>query len=152
MPYGESTNPEIERIARAIVDCAFRVHTRLGPGLLESVYEACLAYELRKRGFRVKRQLVLPIAYDQLRLEEAYRIDLLVNDLVLVGIKAVERMEKLFLRQTRTYLRLAGLQLGLLINFNVSLIKDGLHRVITSDRNATSTQDSSDEAGTMDGD
>ena len=130
MPFGETTTPEIERIAAAIVDSALKVHRALGPGLLESAYEACLAHELRKRGFSVTRQVFLPIIYDDVELDEAYRIDLVVNDLVIVEIKAVQQMKKLFARQTRTYLRLSGRKLGLLINFNVNLIKNGIKRII----------------------
>lgn len=119
----------VQKTAAAIVDSAFKVHTALGPGLLESVYEACLVHELTKRGYAVRRQVVLPIVYEGLRLDDGLRLDLLVDDDVIVEIKAVERDAPVFLAQVMTYLKLANKRLGLLINFNVHTIKDGIRRV-----------------------
>ena len=128
--YGEATTPEMERIAKQIVDAAFKVHTALGPGLLESVYEACLEYELRKRGLRVERQKKVTIRYDDVELDDALRLDLLVEDLVLVEVKAVETMHPVFTAQSLTYLKLTDRRLAFLINVNVVLIKDGIKRLI----------------------
>jgi GxxExxY protein len=122
--------PETERVARAVVDAAFKVHRILGPGLLESVYEACLVHELKQRGIKVDVQIALPIVYEGLRLEAGLRLDMLVEDCVVVELKAVEKFNNLFEAQLLTYLRLTGLRLGLLINFNVPLIKQGIRRVI----------------------
>jgi GxxExxY protein len=130
MGYGETTTPEHERIGTAVVDSSFNVHEEFGPGLLESAYEACLCYELRSRGFFVERQVYLPIRYRGIEIDEAYRIDLRINGLVIVEVKAVEQMQKVFARQLRTYMRLSNCQLGFLINFNVPLIKDGIQRII----------------------
>ena len=130
MRYGENTTPEMERIAKEIVDAAFKVHTTLGPGLLESVYETCLEYELKKRGFRVERQKKVTIQYDEVVLDDALRLDLLVDGLVLVEVKAVETMHPIFTAQTLTYLKLTERRLALLINFNVVRIKDGIKRMI----------------------
>ena len=130
MKYGERTTPEIERIAAEIVDAAYKVHTELGPGLLESVYEACMEYELKKRGLRVERQKKVTICFDGMQLDDALRMDLLVEDCVIVEIKAVETMNPVFTAQTLTYLKLAEKRLAFLINFNVSRIKDGIKRFI----------------------
>ena len=130
MPYGETTSPEIERVASVIVDAAFKVHTELGAGLLESVYEACLEYELKKRGLIVRRQVMIPIIYDGVQLDAGLRIDLMVNDCVIAEAKSVEKCIPLFDAQLLTYLKLSGKRLGLLINFNTKLIKDGIKRVI----------------------
>jgi GxxExxY protein len=128
--YGERTTPEIERIAAEIVDAAYKVHSVLGPGLLESVYEACMEYELKKRGLNVDRQKKVAICFDGMELDDALRMDLLVQDLVIVEIKAVETMNPVFTAQTLTYLKLTGKQLAFLINFNVPKIKDGIKRFI----------------------
>ena len=130
MPFGDTTTEAIEYAAQQVVDAGFRVHTRLGPGLLESVYEACMEFELRKRGLVVRRQAIVPIVYDEVKLEEGFRIDLLVNECVLVELKAVERLIPLFDAQVLTYLKLTGLRLGILINFNFTLIKDGIKRIV----------------------
>jgi GxxExxY protein len=113
-----------------IVDCAFKVHSRLGPGLLESVYEACLVHELVKKGLKVDRQVALPILYDGLVLESGLRIDLIVEDSVIVELKAVEEVLPVHRAQVLTYLKLARKRLALLINFNVPLIKDGIERIV----------------------
>ncbi len=130
MSYGETTSPEIERIATLSMDATFRVHRALGPGLLESIYEACLAYEIEKLGLRVRRQMMLPVMYDGVRLDAGLRVDLLVKDLVIIEVKAVEKHHPLFEAQLLTYLKLTHLQLGLLINFNVMLLKNGIRRIV----------------------
>jgi GxxExxY protein len=104
-------------IARIIVDAAYRIHTRLGPGLLETVYERTLEYELKKLGLRVLRQHPVPVIYDEVELEEAFRADLIVEDKVMVELKSVEELAPVHKKQLLTYLRLAGKRLGLLINF-----------------------------------
>ena len=119
-----------ESIASAIVDSAYKIHRALGPGLLESVYEACLSHELRLRGLRVETQVVVPIEYEGLLIEGALRLDLLVSDSVVVELKAVEKMIPLYDAQVLSYLRLMKKRLGLLINFNVPLIKEGIRRII----------------------
>src|SRR5690349_10941291 len=115
MPYGETSSPEIERVGAAVVDSCFVVHKKYGPGLLESVYKACLAAELRKRGFTVLREVRVPIIYDGIEIEEGFRIDLLVNDLVIVEAKSVEAMNPIYKFQLLTHLRLANKRLGYLV-------------------------------------
>jgi len=137
MPYGGSTSRELERIAHIVVDAIFKVHSTLGPGLLESVYSICLAYELRKRGLTVRREVAVPIIYDDIRLEAGLRIDLIVEEKLIVECKCVERMIAVFDAQLLTYLKLTGMELGILVNFNVPLIKDGIKRVIRSSGNAS---------------
>lgn len=117
-------------IAKAVVDAAFKVHTGLGPGLLESVYEVVLAHEIRQRGLKVERQVPVIINYEGLRFDEGYRIDLLIAGLVVVELKSVEQIAPVHKKQLLTYLKLADQRLGLLINFNTELIKDGIHRVV----------------------
>lgn len=121
---------ETEQIATAIVDSAYLVHRTLGPGLLESVYEACLAHEISLRAIPIRSQVSLPVQYKDLRLESALRLDLLVADKVIVELKAVERMLPLYESQLLTYLKLSGLRLGLLINFDVPAIKTGIRRIV----------------------
>lgn len=116
-------------MAKQIVDAAYRVHTSLGPGLLESAYEAVLAFELENRGLRVTRQQSVPIIYHGTRIEVGFRADLIVADLVIVEIKSVESLAPVHNKQLLTHLRLAGKRLGLLINFNVALIKEGITRI-----------------------
>ena len=130
MSYGESTDPETERIAKVVVDGTYTVHRKLGPGLLESVYSICLAHDLRKRGLNVEREVKLPIVYDGVRLEAALRLDMVVESRIIIEAKAVESLIPIFDAQLMTYLKLTGYQLGFLVNFNVVLIKDGLRRVI----------------------
>jgi GxxExxY protein len=119
---------EVERIATALVNAAYKVHKALGPGLLERVYEVCLAYELGKAGFFVRRQVDIPIVYEGIVFEEGLRLDLLINDLVIVEIKAVDLMNPVWKAQVISHLKLTGVPLGFLINFNVSLIKEGIQR------------------------
>lgn len=118
-----------EEIGRTILDAAFRVHSALGPGLLEGVYEACLAHELAKQ-LPVARQVVQPVSYDGLEIESGYRLDLLVADKVVVELKAVEKITDLHLAQLLSYLKLGDYKLGYLINFNVLRLKDGIKRVV----------------------
>lgn len=118
------------QLSKVIVDCAMTVHKRLGPRLLESAYEECLAYELSKCGLWVERQKMLAIQYDELVVENAYRMDIVVENKVVIELKAVQQLSELHAAQLLTYLRLSGLKLGLLINFNTTLLKDGLKRVI----------------------
>jgi GxxExxY protein len=124
-PIPEST----EIAAKTIVDAAYAVHIALGPGLLESVYEACLVHELRKRGLRVASQVSLPVVYDGVRLETGLRLDLLVEDCVVVELKAVDMVLPVYHAQVLTYLKLTGHHLGLLINFNVPVIRHGIKRL-----------------------
>jgi GxxExxY protein len=119
-----------EDTARSIVDAALAVHRSLGPGLLESAYELCLAHELERRGRTVAKQTVLPIVYDSIKLDAGYRIDLIIDDTVIVEVKAVEVLAPLHEAQLLTYLKLSGRRLGLLINFNVVLLKNGIKRMI----------------------
>ena len=118
------------QIATHIVDASLKVHRTLGPGLLESVYEATLAYELERRGLSVKTQEPLPVFYEEVKLEIGFRPDVIVNDKVIVEIKSVEVLAPVHSKVLLTYLRLSGMHLGLLINFNVELIKNGIHRVV----------------------
>jgi len=117
-------------VAKQIVDAAYRAHTTLGPGLLESVYQAALAYELEKRGLRVARQQAIPVVYEAVRIDTGFHADLVVEDQVIVEIKAVETIAPVHKKQLLTYLKLADKRLGLRINFNVALIKTGLTRIV----------------------
>ena len=117
-------------ISREIVDTAFQIHTKLGPGLLETVYEVIMAHELKKRGMHVERQMPVPIEYEDLKFEEGFRADLVVNGLVVIELKSVDKLAKVHSKQLLTYLRLIDRKLGLLINFGENLIKDGISRVV----------------------
>ena len=117
-------------VARLIADAAYQVHTALGPGLLESVYEEVLAYELRKRDLKVLRQEPIPLVYESIQLDLAFVADLLVEDLVIVELKSMEKVAPVHKKQLLTYLRLADKKLGLLINFGEALIKNGISRVV----------------------
>lgn len=121
---------DVEALAASVVDAAFQVHKALGPGLLESVYETCLCHELKQRGIPFKSQVALPISCNGLTLDNGLRLDMLVDDKLVVELKAVEKMQPLYDAQLLTYLKLSGLRLGLLINFNTGLIKDGLKRIV----------------------
>ena len=121
---------EINEITGQIIDGAMRVHSQLGPGLLESAYEACLAYELQKRRIGFHRQLALPVEYDGLRVDAGYRIDLLVEDSVIVELKAVESISPVHRAQLLSYLRLSRKRVGLLLNFNVRRLRDGIERFV----------------------
>jgi len=122
--------PDVERIGKAVLDAAFKVHTALGPGLLESVYETTTAYEIRKSGLVVATQVSLPIFYDGQQLESGFRLDMLVEECVIVELKSVETMNPVYEAQIITYLRLSRLRLGFLINFNVKHLKDGIKRFV----------------------
>jgi GxxExxY protein len=117
-------------IARQVLDAAFVVHTKLGPGLLETVYEVVLAHELRKKKLPVERQLPMPIMYDGIRFDEAFRLDLLVESKVIVELKSVECLTRLHAKQLLTQMRLANIKLGLLINFGEEHLKNGIKRII----------------------
>jgi GxxExxY protein len=125
---------EVERIGARVVESAYVVHRELGPGLLESIYQICLAHELRKRGHEVEREVKLPVVYDGIRFEAGLELDLLVDRLVIVETKSVERMHEVYEAQLLSQLKLANLDLGYLINFNVTLIKDGIRRKVLSKR------------------
>jgi GxxExxY protein len=124
------SNQPINDISREIVDAAFHIHQRLGPGLLESVYEAILAHELTVRGLHIVRQQPIPIAYDDIHFDEGFRADLVVEEKIIVELKSVEQVAPVHMKQLLTYLRLSDKRLGLLINFGTELIKDGIHRVV----------------------
>lgn len=128
---------KINELTGKIIGCAIEVHKHLGPGLLESTYESCLAFELSKIGMRVKRQAGLPIIYKQLELKEGYRMDLWVEDTVVIEVKAIEKTADIHVAQLLTYLKFSGSPIGLLINFNVLELKDGIKRIIPKDFLAT---------------
>ncbi len=118
------------QITKTVLDCAFKVHTALGPGLLESAYRHCLSYEIRKSGLLVEEEKPLPLVYEEIQLACGYRIDLLVNSKVVVELKVVEAFTDVHVAQTLTYMKLSGCKLGLLINFHVKSLKDGIKRLI----------------------
>ena len=123
-------SPRINRVSGAIIDAAMKVHSILGPGLLESAYLGCLAHELRKRGLRAETQVALPVVYEGEKLELGNRMDLLVESLVVVEIKCVEAIHPVHQAQLLSYLRLSGKNVGLLINFYVTHLKDGITRIV----------------------
>ena len=120
---------ELNSISGAVLDAAIAVHRELGPGLLENAYESCLEFELLDRGFRVERQKELPVVYRSVRVDCGFRIDLLINELIVIELKAVERLERIHEAQLLTYLKLTRLHLGLLINFNATRLVDGYKRL-----------------------
>jgi GxxExxY protein len=117
-------------LSSIIIGLGIEIHTQLGPGLLESAYEECLFHELKSNGFKVEKQKALPLVYKGVNLEAGYRIDLLVEDKIIVELKAVEELNDVHLAQVLTYLKLSGCKLGLLMNFNVYRLKDGIKRVV----------------------
>ncbi len=121
------------QIANKIIGCALEVHKALGPGLLESAYQECLFYKLMKEGLIVEKQKPMPLIFQEVKLEIGYRIDILVENKVVIEIKSVEALNDVHLAHTLTYMRLGGFKLGLLINFNVSLLKQGIKRVINGE-------------------
>ena len=121
---------DMEAVARSAVDAGFKVHATLGPGLLESAYEYCLAYELEQRGVGVRRQVALPIVYETVKLDAGYRIDLLLAGAIVIEVKSVEALAPIHQAQLLTYLKLSGCRLGFLMNFNVPLFKQGLKRMV----------------------
>ncbi|WP_129633029.1 GxxExxY protein [Candidatus Oscillochloris fontis] len=123
---------QINQISGQIVDAAMKVHTILGPGLLESAYEVCLAHELRKRGLKLSTQVTLPITYDGIQIDAGYRLDLFVEETVIVELKAVSKVLPIHEAQLLSYLKLSGCKLGLLINFHVVHLKDGIKRMVNN--------------------
>ena len=121
---------ELEELTKTIIGIAIKVHTQLGPGLLESAYEECLYYEIQKHEIFVEKEKPMPLIYEQVKLEIGYRLDLLVDNKLVIEIKAVEALNDVHVAQTLTYLKLGNYKLGLLINFNVSLLKNGIRRII----------------------
>ncbi len=119
-----------EEIGKMIVSAAFTIHSQLGPGLLEKVYEVCLCHELTKRGLKTKRQLDVPIVYDGITFEEGLRLDVLVEDCIICELKAVDEVNPVWVAQVLSHLKLTNRRLGFLINFNVPLIKQGIKRII----------------------
>jgi GxxExxY protein len=136
----EELTQDENRIAKAVLDAAFVVHSRLGPGLLEHVYEICLMHELQKAGYEVSRQTAVSITYDRIVLEAGFRMDLVVANKVIVECKAVDVLHPVATAQVFTYLKLTGLRLGLLINFNVKMLQRGIRRVICSEGASAASQ------------
>ncbi len=125
---------EVNRISGQVVDAALKIHSTLGPGLLESAYETCLEYEMSQRGFGVRRQVALPVIYEGIKLEAGYRIDLLIEGKVIVELKSVEKLMPVHEAQLLSYLRLSGCEIGLLLNFNVDRLKSGIRRLVYARR------------------
>ncbi len=121
---------DIEAVATDIVDCAIKVHRCLGPGLLESAYQQCHAYELRRRGREVKTEVKLPVIYEDQKIDAGYRIDTIVDDLIIIENKAVDALLPIHQAQLLTYLKLSGCKIGFLLNWNVKLMKNGIRRVV----------------------
>ena len=122
----------LNRITESIIGAAIEVHRALGPGLLESAYETCLTFELVQRGLKVEQQKPLPVVYREVKLDCGYRLDLLVEEAVIVEVKAVDRLMAIHQAQLLSYLRLSGCKVGLLLNFNVKVLKDGIRRVVNN--------------------
>lgn len=123
------TENELSRIA---FDCALKVHQSLGPGLLESAYEECLFYELKKTGLFIEKQKTLPLIYEEVRMDVGYRIDLMIENKLILEIKSVESLNDVHFAQLMTYLKLTNCRLGMLMNFNVNLIKNGIKRIVNN--------------------
>jgi GxxExxY protein len=119
-------------LSKIVFDCALKVHQNLGPGLLESAYEACLFYELKKTGLDIQRQKSLPLIYEEVKLDIGYRIDIIIENKLILEIKSVEVLNDIHFAQLLTYLKLTDCKLGMLINFNVNLIKNGIKRVVNN--------------------
>ena len=122
--------PNVEQVGKAVLNAAFKVHTALGPGLLESVYETCTAYELTQSGLRALTQVALPVSYQGIKMDAGLRPDMVVEESVIVEFKSVDTMHPIFEAQLITYLKLTGIRLGFLINFNVIHLKDGIKRIV----------------------
>lgn len=120
---------EINQLTELILKCAYSVHSALGPGLLESAYEECLYYELKQSGLKVEKQKSLPLLYKEVKLDAGYRMDLLVENRVVIEIKSIEAFTDVHIAQVLTYLKLSGCKIGLLLNFNVSSLKNGIKRL-----------------------
>ena len=123
---------ELNKISEKVIGSAIEAHKVLGPGLLESVYQKCLAYELRNSGMEVQQEVELPIVYKTMKVEKAFRVDMLIEDSVVLELKAVEQIMPIYKAQLLSYLRLSDLKLGLLINFNVPVLKQGIQRVVNN--------------------
>jgi GxxExxY protein len=119
-------------LSKIIVDVAYKVHTRLGPGLLESVYEEILYFEFLKLGLKVQRQKVVPVVWDNIKMELGFRADLIIENKVIIELKSIENIAPVHQKQLLTYLKITGIKLGLLINFNEALIKDGITRIVNN--------------------
>lgn len=130
MMNSKALSEKEEDIAKHIVDAAYRVHLKLGPGLLEKVYEACVCHELKKKGLKCRRQVEIPIVYDGITFDEGLRLDILVEDLIICELKAVDNVNPVWEAQVLSHLKLSGKRLGFLMNFNVKYIKDGIKRII----------------------
>jgi len=122
--------PNVEKVGKAVLDAAYKVHTALGPGLLESVYETCTAFELTQSGFSAPTQVALPVTYRGIKMDAGLKPDMIVNDCVIVEFKSVDTMHPIFDAQLITYLKLTGIRLGFPINFNVVHLKDGIKRIV----------------------
>lgn len=123
---------EVDSITGQTLDACIKIHNFLGPGLFESVYEQVLFYELEKRGFYVQKQKALPVVYDNIKFEDGFRVDLVVEEKVIIEIKSIEQLSPVHYKQLHTYLKLSNIKNGLLINFNVLLMKEGFHRVFNN--------------------
>ena len=121
---------DINKLTYDVIGCAYKVHTALGPGLLESAYEACLSYEIIHSGYKVETQKALPVVYNDIKLDAGYRIDILVENKLVLELKSVDAINDIHIAQILTYLKLSGIKLGLLINFNVKDLKEGIRRFI----------------------
>ena len=125
-----STTLTENELAKEVIGCAISVHRNLGPGLLENAYQQCLAYELKKQGLNIEVEKPMPLIYDEIKMDCGYRVDILVENKLILELKAVEALNDVHLAQTLTYLKLSGYKLGLLMNFNVSILKNGIKRVV----------------------
>ena len=124
------TGEEFEHLSGEIIGAAIEVHRVLGPGLLESAYEDCLAWELTRKGLRVTRQTSIPVRYKELRIEDGYRVDMIINETVIVELKCIDSFQPIHTAQVLTYLKMTGLKLGLLLNFKVDVMRNGIKRVV----------------------
>jgi GxxExxY protein len=131
-PCGKKTNMNENELSRVVFDCALKVHQTLGPGLLESAYEECLFYELKKTGLEIQKQKPLPLVYEEVKLDVGYRLDIIIENKLILEIKSVDALNDIHFAQLLTYLKLTDCKLGLLINFNVVLIKNGIKRVVNN--------------------
>lgn len=124
--------PNPNDITREIIECAIKVHSVLGPGMLESAYQECLYYELKKQGYKVEKEKELPLIYEEVKMPCGYRVDLLVDNTIIVELKAVSELNNLHTAQLLSYLKMADKKIGLLLNFNVTLLKDGIKRIVNN--------------------
>jgi len=124
--------PTENEISKLVVDCSFKIHNKFGPGLFESVYEEIFSYELVKTGIPFKRQQIIPLVHEEIKLELGFRTDFILDNKVIIELKSIDALAPVHYKQVQTYLKLTGIKLGLLINFNVNLIKDGIHRIVNN--------------------